>query len=345
MSKKPGILRSLGIVAFAVLGCGLARASGGADVDPYARVRGMTVSCHGAGREWGSDEMVRTMEQLKALGVNWIAIHPYAPIRDDGTVGGAGRHGVRQMYADPTWLTRPIAEAHRLGLKIMIKPHVAYWGSRFSWRGEIAFDDDAGWRRFFDTYERWITFVARLTREADAFVVGTELDRTLRHEEEWRRIVRAVRAETAAPLTYSAGWDHYEEVGFWDALDAISIQGYFPLVDHDGLPAQHELDEAWQRLTTRLEEFGRRHSRNVVLGELGYNLSRDAARRPWDYTQGGEDAEEVQRRCLDAALRALGRSEIVVGAFLWKWFPGETGGHGNFLQSTAAMRAVIAAHW
>jgi hypothetical protein len=250
-----------------------------------------------------------------------------------------------RMYADPTWLTRPIAEAHRLGLKIMIKPHIAYWGSRFSWHGAIEFDDAEQWRRFFDSYEGWIALVARLAHDADAFVVGTELDRTVRHDAAWRGIIAAVRAETAAPLTYSAGWDHFDEVPFWDALDAIAIQGYFPLVDHGGLPEQRELDLAWEHLTARLEEFGRQHSRNVVLGELGYNLSSDAARRPWEYAQGGDDAEEVQRRCLDSALRALSRSQIVAGAFLWKWFPGELRHRENFLQSTPAMRAVIAAHW
>ena len=60
------------------------------DDDPYARVRGMTISCHGAGRIWGSDAMVETMGELRELGVNWITIHPYAGINRDGT-GGSSR--------------------------------------------------------------------------------------------------------------------------------------------------------------------------------------------------------------------------------------------------------------
>ena len=85
----------------------------------------------------------------------------------------------RQWYGDTTWLTRPIAEAHRLGLKIMIKPHLAYWGSPFRWRGDITFETDDQWRRFFTQYEAWVTRAAEVCAEADAFVVGTELDRTL----------------------------------------------------------------------------------------------------------------------------------------------------------------------
>ena len=311
--------------------------------DPYAVVRGMTISCPGAGLIWGTDQMVRTMHELKQIGVNWITIHPYAAIAADGTVGG---QGTGRMYRETNWLTRPIAEAHRLGLKIMIKPHLAYWGSPFGWRGEIEFESEKEWRRFFETYEIWITRVARLCRDADAFVVGTELDRTVQHEEQWRQVIDAVRESIEAPLTYSASWNTYEQVPFWGALDVIGVQAYFPLVDHERLPSQQELDEAWDRLIRKLESYGSTNHRQILLGELGYNFSSQAAVRPWDYRQGGDHAGEIQRRCLNAALQAIEGSDTVTGAFLWKWFPGDSSGRRrNFLKSTPAMRAVISDHW
>ena len=125
---------------------------------------------------------VSQMRQLKALGVNWIAIHPYAGIRADGTVGSR-----RRDNADSSHLIRPIREAHALGLKIMIKPHLAYWGSPFRWRGDITFETDQQWQRFFTDYRRWIVRLAEICHDADAFVVGTELDRTIAHEDHWLR--------------------------------------------------------------------------------------------------------------------------------------------------------------
>ncbi|HMB71729.1 MAG TPA: hypothetical protein VKU85_20625, partial [bacterium] len=69
----------------------------------------MTISCPGAGREWGSEEMVGTLGILAGLGVNWVAIHPYGGIANDGTVG---RGRIDRLYEDPYWLTRAIREAH-----------------------------------------------------------------------------------------------------------------------------------------------------------------------------------------------------------------------------------------
>jgi len=310
--------------------------------DAHSVVHGMTISCHGSGQIWGSDEMVATMAELKSMGVNWVTIHPYAGIRGDGTVGGSR---MSRMYQDTTWLTRPIAEAHRLGLKIMIKPHIAYWGSSFSWRGEIKFDTDEQWKRFFETYQQWITMVAELSKDADAYVVGTELGGTVHHEEAWREIISEVRQRFSGPLTYSANWDRYEKVPFWDALDVISVQSYFPLVDHSGLPTPEELDRSWAELTHRLERYAAKHDRKILLAELGYNRSAQAALRPWESGQGGEHAEEIQRLCLAAALKSVDESDAIVGAFLWKWFPGESRGRGSFLKSTPVMRQVIREQW
>ncbi|MHC4219675.1 MAG: glycoside hydrolase family 113 [Planctomycetota bacterium] len=306
----------------------------------HATVRGMTVSCQTWGWEWGTDQMVQEMRDLKTLGVNWIAIHPYAGIRGDGSVVMHDR-----WYGDDTsWLTRPIAEAHRQGLKIMIKPHLAYWGSPFRWRGDIAFETDDQWQRFFKQYETWVSRAAEVCADADAFVVGTELDRTIHRHEDWRRIIASVRGRFEGHITYAANWTHYEQVPFWDALDVIGIQGYFPLAEQPGLPDPDALRQAWTSRLDQVAAFARQHDRKVVLSELGYTRSDQAAVRPWDDREGGEHADETQARCLTAALEALERDEVVVGAFLWKWFAGPTH-RENFLMSTPAMRKVIAENW
>ncbi len=301
-------------------------------------VQGMTISCQTWGWEWGTDEMVESMRELKALGVNWICIHPYAAIRGDGSVRWRGEEA-------PAWLTRPIREAHALGMKILIKPHLAYWGSPFEWRGAITFEDEAQWQRFFTTYQAWITNVAEVCREADAFVVGTELDGTLHREDDWRRVVAGVRQRFAGPLTYAANWTDYRSVPFWDALDVIGIQAYFPLAAEPGLPDPGDLEQAWARWLKEMRAYARTVNRPIVFTELGYCRTPNAAVRPWEGRRGdGEHADETQRRCMTAALQAIKRDELVVGAFLWKWFAGPHT-RENFLMTTPAMRQLIREHW
>ena len=307
-------------------------------------IRGIVISCQTWGREWGSDEMVEALREIKALGATWVQIHPYGGVQRDGSIG-FGRLPAEGEEA-PVWLARPIAEAHKLGLKVCITPHLAPWRAGWSWRGEVRFEDDAAWRKFFTDYEAWITRLARLCRDADGFCVGSELDQTIRgHEREWRRIIAAVRGETTAALTYAANWPDYQRVPFWDALDCISVSAYFPLVDHDRAPATSELDRSWSLIREELLDYGRRQKRRVVLMELGYDKGLNAAREPWRDGDGRQGGEALQALCLDRALTAIEQpGDDLLGAFLWKWFPGDSRGE-NFLVSDPHMREVVARHW
>ena len=179
-------------------------------------------------------------------------------------------------------------------MKILVKPHLAYWRD-YAWRGDIRYETEQEWDRFFTTYTRWIAQLASFSRGADAFVVGTELGGTTHHEGRWRQTIEAVRGEFDGPLTYAANWDAYQRVGFWDALDLVGIQAYFPLLDgapEDGqLPSQQVLDAGWQRVMQQVAAFSKAVERPVVFTETGYNNAPTAAHEPW----GLPDARERRR--------------------------------------------------
>jgi hypothetical protein len=320
-------------------GLGFGFAAPGGREEP---IRGVIISCQTWGHEWGSDAMVQAMKEVQALGANWIQIHPY---------GGIDREGNVQMSrlpedgSAPEWLARPIREAHALGLKIAVVPHVAGWRAGWSWRGDITFEREEQWARFFASYQAWITALARLCRDADAFSVGSELDRLIPgREAEWRAIIAAVRAQTRAPLTYGANWSDYRAVPFWDALDAIGISAYFPLVEHANPPVAAELDAAWVRLRRELSEYAADKKRRVVFLELGYDSTATAALTPWVSGRGKPPAPELQVLCLDRALAAVNDDQELHGAFLWKWFPGEPR-RADYRLQDPAMQAVMKKYW
>jgi len=313
---------------------------------PAALVRGVTISCQTWGKEWASDGFGRELDELAELGVNWVAIHPYARIGGDGSV----RWRSFDVDDPPAWLARPIAEARARGIAILIKPHLAYWGSPFRWRGDIRFEGAEELERFWRSYSAWIVELAEATTDADAFAVGTELEGLVDDARPWRALVERVRAVSGARLTYAANWTEYERVGFWDVLDAVGVQAYFPLSEADE-PDDAELRAGWRRVLPSLRAVHERSGKPVVFTELGYRRSLDAARRPWeDSLSGGDEAERarvLKERCLAVALDVLAAEESWLrGAFLWKWFVGEPGWNdASFLVDTPGVRRVLREAW
>lgn len=331
------LLRTI-LLGYLVAGPCPVRAGNGHAADAHSEVRGMTVSVPTWGWEWGTDEMAQTLDVLADLGVNWVAIHPYARIRNDGGVDW-------QVDGDevPIWIARPIQEAHARGIKVLIKPHLAYWGSQFAWRGDIKFDDEAQWKRFFQEYTGWIESLAALSTGADAFAIGTELDQTS-HRPEWTGVIQAAR-QFDGHLTYASNWDGFADIPFWHLLDVIGIQAYFPLADAAGqVPTALQLEQRWRPVMDRIRTVHLETGKPVVFTELGYNRSAYALAEPWSSHNGGANSEALQQLGLDVALRMIASEPAVTGAFLWKWFPGEQA-IGNFRMSRPAIREIISQRW
>jgi len=304
-------------------------------------MKGVTVSCQTWGREWQTPEMAETLDELQSLGVNSFAIHPYARISNDGEV--------RFRTVDENrHITVPLDWARQRGMSVMLIPHIAYWGSKFSWRGDINFETDAEWDRFFTGYEAWIVEMARLAEAHGAaiFCVGLEYTHAQKHEARWRKIIAAVRAVYTGKITYGGNWSDYQEVKFWDAVDYIGVLAYFPLTTVKN-PTEEQIAAGWRKRFAELERFSRRNSgKQLLFVEIGYNENARAAAEPWSFDTGGENAAEIQRRCLDVALGLTKSQPWLAGVFLWKWFPPLPDDDvENFRLQTPEVKALIAKHW
>lgn len=284
-----------------------------AQEEPF--MRGMTVSCQTYGIEWGRPEFGQTLDRLKALGVTWVAIHPYAQVQEEG--------GVRwRPMEEQTHLVRALAMAKERGIKMLVIPHLAYWGTKFKWRGAIWFPPGEAWDRFFHQYEQWIVELARVAEAGGAgmFSIGHEYDHMHYYEKEWRRIIASVRAVYRGKVVYHANWSDYERIPFWDACDYIAIGAYQPLAASDGAP-QAEIEAGWREFNRKLGVYARAHGKRVIFTEIGYNRSSEAARKPWEYETGGPQAAEIRRRCVETALKLEGAAfPELAGMFWWKFF-------------------------
>jgi hypothetical protein len=309
---------------------------------PLPFFKGVTVSCQTWGIEWQTPEMETTLDELKSLGVNSIAIHPYAQIREDGHVVVGRRSSV-----NATHITKPLRWAHERGMSAMLIPHIAYWGTKFSWRGEIDFAKQEEWGIFFREYETWIVQMATLAEaeHAEVFCVGLEFSFAQQYEERWRKIIAAVRAVYHGKVTYGGNWNQYAEVKFWDALDYIGVLAYFPLTKTAN-PSAAELTAAWEKRCAELEKYSKQHGKQFLFVEIGYNESARTAAEPWAFKTGGEHAAEIQARCIDVALRLPAKHPFIAGMYWWKWLP-EIPHHEkeNYRLQTPQIKALLVKHW
>lgn len=303
--------------------------------------KGVTVSCQTWGGEWQTQEMAQTLDELKNLGVNSVAIHPYARIQNDGAV-------TYRTIDDHRHIRVPLDWARERGLSVMLIPHIAYWGSKFLWRGEINFETAEEWDRFFGDYEKWIVDMARVAEAHGValFCVGLEFSHAQRHAERWWKIIAAVRQVYHGKITYGANWSDYQEVKFWDAVDYIGVLAYFPLTKTTN-PGGGELARAWKTRCRELQNFSdRQGGKKFVFVEIGYNRNAAAAAEPWSFKTGGEHAEEIQARCVEAGLQLTGKHPFLAGMYWWKWFP-EVPSHEeeNYRIQTPRIKALLSKYW
>lgn len=214
-----------------------------------------------------------------------------------------------------------IRRARARGIEVMLFPILWVEQRKIGeWRGTLApIDPDAWWR----SYETFVLHYAQIAHEegASIYSVGSELASLEAEEPRWRALIAKVRAIYGGRLIYSANWDHYAEVPFWDALDLVGLTAYYELTkDPDASVA--ELTQAWRKVRDALLDWRAltRTRAPLVFTELGYPSIDGTATAPWDYTRKTRVDLEEQRRCLEAFRRAWGHRDELAGVFFWNWF-------------------------
>jgi len=281
-------------------------------------IRGFDFAAWGPGiyRTPGSDT---SLANLAATGANWVGIvvTVYQPDRRATDIR-------RLPVATPTDadLRHAIATAHRLGLKVMLKPHVDLSRDDAHWRGDIgnAFTE-AQWSRWFAAYTRIITGYAALARaeRVELFCVGTELEGTSGRETEWRRVIAAVRAAYGGPLVYAANWSgEAAAIRFWDALDYLGVDAYYPLATEAGATVA-ELQQGWAAGVNELAGLHARWKKPILLTEVGFRSSAGACREPWEWQSSPALDLQEQANGYQATFQALWMQPWLAGLFWWDW--------------------------
>jgi uncharacterized protein Usg len=274
----------------------------------------------------GSGEIDSTdLDPLVRIRANWISQTPFGWQRDlhapelrvsygrPHRWGGFWGESDEGILATTRW-------AHARGIHVLLKPHVWTHGG---WSGSIAMKSEEDWATWFADYREFILHYADLAERAgaEALAVGTELGGTTKREREWRSIIAEVRKHYKGSLVYCANWaDDLHQTQFWDALDWIGVQAYYPLSKRRA-PTTEELVQGWSAPLADLDQLARIWAKPVVLTEVGYRCMDTAASRPWEWNLPGNFSLDTQARCYESLFRSLPDHPSVNGVFIWKWRP------------------------
>lgn len=239
-----------------------------------------------------------------------------------------------------------IARFRAQGLRVWLKPHVDVRDGSF--RGDIHFDDAAEYDDWMTHYEVLLFAAADFAENqgADGLVVGTELDaladaRAGRQTARWRSLIAEIRARFNGTLTYASNWPSTADIVFWDDLDLMGVDGYFPLTGAGvSEPTTDELAQAWlyfkgttiQRPFSHLGALVEQYGKPLLMTEIGYRSRKNCAFDPPDFSDIADDdpdndaalSDTCQASAYQAVYDVFADQPWFAGALFWNWevFPG-----------------------
>jgi hypothetical protein len=238
------------------------------------------------------------------MGATWIALTPFGRVRDldgegvDPTFEAPFQQNVRDV-------ARAVDMAHARGLRVMLVPHL--WVESGKWRALIDPGSDRAWARWSASYEKFVRAWAVVAEAAhvEMLSAGVELRSwvTTAHAPAFAALVRRLRGIYGGLLTYSANWDDVDTTAILGDVDVIGINGFYPLADQPGAPAE-ELARGAIRVRERVRALAEAWHKPVLFTETGYTTRSDPAVRPWEWPDemAGVKVDEAAQA---AAYRAL----------------------------------------
>ena len=234
-----------------------------------------------------------------------------------------------------------VEKAQKRGLLVSIMPIIQL--SRRGegmWRGVLQPDDAQLW---WSNYRALVFQLAVLAQreQVQRLYTGSELCSLEGDRNSWKSMIEGIRKRYSGRVSYSANWDHYQEVPFWSDLDEISITEYSPI--------QGDVQDHWIQKKKELVSFAAEKQIPVIVSEYGYPSLDSAAQFPWDETHVAERHFNLQAILVDGAMSVLygerPTSSDLLGAFYWNWFGFGGEFDGGFSPRGKPVQEVIKKHF
>jgi len=258
---------------------------------------------------------------ILAINANSAAVMPFGFIRDitspeiifdtDRQWFGETKAGAKQY----------IEILHKNNIKVMLKPHI--WISRGEFTGDMKMETEAAWKKLEEAFRKFIINYATLAEEVNVeiFCIGTELEQFVKNRPIfWNNLIKEVRTIYKGKLTYAANWDEYDRVPFWESIDYIGVDAYFPL-SQEQHPTIEQLKAGWQTHKEKIKNLSKSVNKPVLFTEYGYRSMDYNAHKPWLVDRNETNVNlEAQANATQAILEMFWKENWFAGGYVWKWF-------------------------
>ena len=257
----------------------------------------------------------------------------------------------RQWFGETIVGAKQYIEAlQNKNIKIMLKPQIWVWKGEFT--GFIEMKQEADWKTLEDSYSKFILDYAELAAATgvEIFCIGTELEKFIDNRPEyWNGLIVEIKKIYNGKLTYAANWNEFDRTPFWNALDYIGIDAYFPLSDKK-TPSLEDCMEGWKQHKAYIQNFSVTHKKPILFTEYGYRSMDYAGKQPWDTNNSIIQVNlEAQVNATQALFETFWKEDWFAGGFVWKWFHNhnESGGKNNarFTPQNKPVESLIEKHY
>lgn len=261
------------------------------------------------------------IDKLKEINPNYASVMPFGFVPNI-TTPELIYNTERQWFGEKAeGVKQYITLLQKNNINIMLKPQIWVWRGEFT--GTIKMETEADWKKFESLYLKFILDFAQIAQEKQVaiFCIGTELEQFVTARPSfWKQLIIEVKKVYNGKLTYAANWDEYSKVPFWQELDYIGIDGYFPLTTTK-TPTVAEAKEGWQKWKISLSQFSKQYNAPILFTEFGYRSVDFSGNKPWESSHfEGNINLEAQNNLYTAFFEEIYPASWFAGGFIWKWF-------------------------
>lgn len=272
---------------------------------------------------YDKEDRQKATNDLVKDNIEWATVIPFIDQQDETSLRISGHVDPEVWSRRDSMVMRQIRYLQQRGIRVHLKPHI--WLSD-GWRSNITLPETA-WSGWFESYQERMLHYARIAEKMNVplFCIGTELRTVIQqYPEAWLPFIIEIKKIYSGKLTYAANWDDpIDQIPFWNEVDYIGIQAYFPLTTQKN-PDLETIKAGWDSHIAVLKKASAQYNMPILFTEIGYRSDDSATIAPWEWgaitgALTRKKSFQTQQLAFEAMFQKLWDEPWFAGCYIWQW--------------------------